>query len=59
MERRQRTFIHKGKLRFKHRYPRKLKKKLHKKWKTQMDNYVNRLKLSYGDNWFDHFICGG
>lgn len=59
MERKRRTYLHRGKLRFKRRVPRKQKKSQNKKWQKQYDNYKNRLIELHGDNWMDYFICGG
>lgn len=57
--RKPRLFMHKGKLRAKHRYPRKLKKALNKKWNKEANDYINSLIEKYGDTWDEHLIIGG
>ena len=57
--RKKRTFIHKGKIRFKYRIPRKLKKKNKIRRKKASKEYDERLKKLHGDNWFEYWVCGG
>ncbi len=59
MEKKRRTYIHKGKVRFKRRLPRKLKKKRKKEWQKNYDKYKTHLIKLHGDNWMDFWICGG
>ena len=54
MERRRRIYIHKGKVRYKKRMPRKKKKQ----WKKSINDYINILKEKYGDDWADHIKTG-
>lgn len=62
-ERKRRTYMHKGKLRFKHRYPRKYKKQykieLEKSTKKFFEDNEVHLRPFYGDNWMEHIIFGG
>ena len=57
--RKRRTYIHKGKIRFKRRKPRKEKKR----FKKYLDNlWIQReinLRKIHGDDWLRHVIIGG
>ena len=60
MERRKRTYIHKGKTRIGlRRLPRKLKKKRKKERQKNYDRYKTHLINLHGDNWIDYWIYGG
>lgn len=52
--------MHKGVLRYKHRYPRKLKKKKKKANELERNRYKKMLISIYGErDWSDHIIYGG
>ena len=60
MERKRRTYIHKGKIRYKDRLPRKLKKKRNKEWELYWKAVVSKLpKDKFGFPDFTYFIVGG
>lgn len=59
MEIKRRTYMHRGKLRFKRRLPRKLKKKNKIKFEISYNKYKLYLVKLYGENWMQHWICGG
>ena len=57
-----RTYSHKGKVRFKRRLPRKLKKRKQKQTLRNIESikdYMNRLVRLHGDKWMNWFIIGG
>ena len=60
MERKRRTYIHKSKIRFKRRLPRKRKKILKKIRDKKYTDYKERLIKMYGeDKWIENWIIGG
>tara|TARA_R110002051_G_C8433093_1_gene453798 strand:- start:108 stop:287 length:180 start_codon:yes stop_codon:yes gene_type:complete len=59
MGRRKRTYTHKGKLRYKRRLPRKLKKQRKKDHAVYFARMKERLENIYGDEWVFHMTLGG
>ena len=59
MIRKRRTYQHKGKIRFKYRIPRKLKKRKKIEFKKQYELRRDRLVNLYGASWLDHIVYGG
>ncbi len=62
MERRLRTYLHKGKIRNKRKLPRKLKKQKNKemsKISERQEAYHAELKRLHGNDWYDYVIYGG
>lgn len=61
-QRKRRTSIHKGKVRYGIKVPRKLKKLKKKEmdlWSKNFQKHLDYLQLTYGDDWFSHVIFGG
>jgi hypothetical protein len=59
MERIKRTYLHKGKLRYKRRLPRKLKKKRKKDHVVYFARMKERLETIYVDEWMHYIVLGG
>lgn len=59
MERKRRTYIHRSKVRYKQRLPRKLKKARKKGLEERVSRYMNCLIKLHGDNWMEYWIIGG
>lgn len=54
-----RTHIHKGKIRFKYRQPRKVKKEMKKQHLKRWLSAEKRLKPIYGYRWCEQMLLGG